>query len=32
MTVPSKYTNPEKTPLRYTVEAGGKTIDIEMKD
>jgi hypothetical protein len=32
MTVPSKYTNPEKTPLRYTVEAGGKTIDLELKD
>ncbi len=32
MTVPDKYTNPEKTPFRYTVEPSGNTINLELKD
>jgi hypothetical protein len=30
--VPPKYTSPATSPLRYTVEAGGKTIDLDLKD
>ncbi|GAC1447781.1 MAG: hypothetical protein NVSMB9_30320 [Isosphaeraceae bacterium] len=32
MMVPEKYTNPQKTPFRYTVEASGNTINLELKD
>ena len=30
--IPEKYTTIDKSPLKYTVDAGGKTIDIELKD
>ena len=32
MAVPDKYTNPAKTPFRYTVEPSGNTINLELKD
>jgi hypothetical protein len=31
-TIPEKYGSLDKTPLRYTVESGSKTIDLELKD
>jgi hypothetical protein len=30
--VPSKYTSGQSSPLRYTVSAGGNTIDIDLQD
>ena len=30
--IPKKYDNVGSTPLKYTVEPGGKTIDLELKD
>lgn len=32
MTIPPKYSDPKTTPLRYTVEPGSKTIDLDLKD
>ncbi|WP_169973807.1 hypothetical protein [Tautonia rosea] len=31
-TIPSKYENPEQSPLRYTVESGSNSFDIELTD
>ena len=30
--IPAKYSDPEKTPLRYTVRAEGNHFDVELKD
>ena len=32
LVVPDKYADPQKTPFRYTVEAGSNTIDLDLKD